>query len=282
MSNKNDVSIRDTLELTISLPYVPDVSQNYYFYLSGCNFYIKACFDKVPNLLIELVNENSSKHCSGIWSANVNVNVNAQNRFNKTKKLVLIGRPLHVKMKNYIENIHHYLCSTTVYIQINIAIDKANDTFHYNHSVLSDVKRHYDTISTTADVYIIAESTNSENIPAHKAILTVRSPVFKAMFESNMSESSSNQVQISDFDAVTIRRMVEFMYKDTFTGIKSTSYEDLISLLAISNKYQVLNLKKVTEKYVIKMLSANNVSELTHNAILYDASDLLKACLLFL
>ncbi len=74
----------------------------------------------------------------------------------------------------------------------------------------------------------------------------IRSPVFKAMFDSNMTESSSNQIQIPDFDAITIKRMVEFLYKDTFTDIDGTSYEDFVSLLAIANKYQVNSLKEVS------------------------------------
>ena len=281
MSNKKDVSIHDTLELTIPLPNVPGVSENqYHFYLSGYDWYLKACFDKVPNLLIELVNEDTTTHRSGVWS--VTLLGIGTNGFANVK---LFERPLyHKKIKNYIQNIDYYKqqSNNIVRIKINITIDKVTDTPQYNHSVLSDVKRHYDTISTTSDVYIIVESNDSECVAAHKAILTVRSPVFKAMFESNMFESVSNQIQISDFDSNTIKRMVEFLYKDTFTDIDDTSYEDFISLLAISNKYQVLGLKKATERYVIKMLSANNVTELTHNAILYDASDLLKACLLFL
>ena len=48
-----------------------------------------------------------------------------------------------------------------------------------------------------------------------------------------MTESSSKQIQIPDFDETSIRRMVEFLYKDTFTDIDDTSYEDFISLLAI-------------------------------------------------
>ncbi len=279
MLNKSDMSIHDTLQLTIILPNViSDASQqHYYFYLSGCYWYIKAFVDKVPNLLIQLVNEDTSTQRSGVWY----VTVLDRSDYN-VSNLRLIERPLHHKVKNYIDNIGYYNDGNTIRVIISIAIDKVKDTPHYNYSVLSDLKRHYDTISTTSDVYIIAESTNSESILAHKAILTLRSPVFKAMFNSNMYECNTNQIQIPDFDAITIRRMVEFLYKDTFTDIDGTSYEDFVSLLAIANKYQVIGLKKAIERYVIKMLSANNVSELTHNAILYDASDLLKVCLHFL
>ena len=221
------MSIHDTLQLTIPLTYnviVPDVSQHYYFYLSGCDWCLKACFDKVPNLLIQLVNEDTTKHLSGVWGITVFATTNVSN-------LKLIERPLnHNTVKNYIENIgYYYYRGNTIRIMINIAIDKVKDTPHYYYSILSDLKRNYDTISSTSDVYIIAESTNSESILAHKAILTLRSPVFKAMFDSNMYECNTNQIQIPDFDAITIRRMVEFLYKDTFTDIY-IQYEDFVSL----------------------------------------------------
>jgi hypothetical protein len=50
-----------------------------------------------------------------------------------------------------------------------------------------------------SDTMILSGDTRPENIPLHKAILTLLSPVFKAMFDSNMTESSSNQIQIPDF-----------------------------------------------------------------------------------
>ena len=272
------MSSYDTLQLTIKLRNIDVSQQRYYFYLSGCDWYIKAYVDTVPNLIIQLVNEDTNTQRSGVWYVTVLSKIGFA-----VSNLRLIERPLHHNIvKNYIENIGDYNDGNTLRLMINIAIDKVKDIPHYNYSVLSDLKRHYDTISTTSDVYIIAESTNSESILAHKAILTLRSPVFKAMFDSSMSECNTNQIQIPDFDATTIRRMVEFLCKDTFTDIDDTSYEDFLSLLAIANKYQVIGLKKAIERYVIKMLSANNVSELTHNAILYDASDLLKACLHFL
>ena len=129
---------------------------------------------------------------------------------------------------------------------------------------------------------ITAGDTNSENIPVHKAILTLRSPVFRAMFNNNMSESSSNQIQIPDFDATAIRRMVEFLYKDTFTDIDDTSYEDFTSLLAIANKYEINSLKEASSGYLSKMITLDNIADMRNKAILYDSAILLNNCLQFI
>ena len=94
-----------------------------------------------------------------------------------------------------------------------------------------------------------------------------------------MIVSSSNQIQIPDFDANTTRRMVEFLYNDTFTDIDGTSYEDFISLLAIANKYQINSLKEALSRYLSKMITVDNIADMRYYAHLYDSSRLLNIIL---
>jgi hypothetical protein len=96
-----------------------------------------------------------------------------------------------------------------------------------------------------------------------------------------MTVSSSNQIQIPDFDETSIRRMVEFLYKDTFTNIDGTSYEDFVSLLAIANKYQINSLKEASSRYLSKMITLDNIADMRYYALLYGSSSLLNTCLLF-
>jgi hypothetical protein len=57
-------------------------------------------------------------------------------------------------------------------------------------------------------------------VAVHKDILTLRSSVFKAMFDSNMTESNTtNQIQIPDFDETSIRRMVEYIARSSSTEL---------------------------------------------------------------
>ena len=145
---------------------------------------------------------------------------------------------------------------------------------------MHDLQRNYDDIAQSGNVQIIVR--DNEIVLVHKDILTLRSPVFKAMFDNNMTESNSNQIQIPDFDETSIRRMVEFLYKDTFTNIDDTSYEDFVSLLAIANKYQINSLKEASSRYLSKMITVDNIADIRYYAHLYDLSRLLNTCLLFL
>jgi hypothetical protein len=94
-----------------------------------------------------------------------------------------------------------------------------------------------------------------------------------------MTESSSNQIQIPDFDETSIRRMVEFLYNDTFTDIDGTSYEDFVSLLAIANKYQINSLKEASSRCLSKMITVDNIADMRYYAHLYDSSRLLNIIL---
>ena len=81
---------------------------------------------------------------------------------------------------------------------------------------------------------IVADRT----FPAHKAIVAARSPVFGAMFRSDMIESRTNRVNIDDTDPFTFEVFLKFVY----TGkLDCSSFSP--QLLQIADKYQVESLK---------------------------------------
>ncbi|KAK4761198.1 hypothetical protein SAY87_006091 [Trapa incisa] len=56
------------------------------------------------------------------------------------------------------------------------------------------------------------ESWLSAPVPAHRAVLANRSPVFKAMLENEMTESKSRTIKIDDVSYEALRAFVNFMY----------------------------------------------------------------------
>ena len=128
-------------------------------------------------------------------------------------------------------------------VQITVVHHDSKKSYH---SILHDQSGK---IAQSGNIQIIT-ARDHETVAVHKDILMIRSPVFKAMFDSNMTESSCNQIQIPVFDETTIKRMVEFLYKDTFTDIDGTSYEDFLrklSLLTIANKYKINSFGSISE-----------------------------------
>ena len=112
----------------------------------------------------------------------------------------------------------------------------------------------------------------------HRSILSVRSPVFEAMFQSDMVENISRTVDIKDIKPEVFKEMLHFIY----TGVISTdSVMDEIGkdLLGAANQYQLDLLKNKCEEKLCSSLEVSNSVELLVLADLYQAPKLRRMAL---
>ncbi|GFT05880.1 speckle-type POZ protein-like B [Nephila pilipes] len=93
-------------------------------------------------------------------------------------------------------------------------------------------------------------------IPAHKNILSMRSPVFSAMFSSEMKESRKNEVDITDVDVPVLRMMLKYVYTGKVENLTVSSAGDL---LFAADKYQLKGLKTRCSDYLKSTVSIQNV-----------------------
>ncbi|GBO15394.1 Protein maternal effect lethal 26 [Araneus ventricosus] len=100
--------------------------------------------------------------------------------------------------------------------------------------------------------------TNSKIFPAHKIILSTRSPVFKAMFTSNMKEKSSKIVDIEDMDDDTVHRMLFYIYT---ADVEDLQWEGALKLYVAADKYEILTLKMKCSAYIAANLNPNNACD---------------------
>jgi len=77
-------------------------------------------------------------------------------------------------------------------------------------------------------------------LPCHRIILSSSSSVFERMFETNMAEAKSGEVEIEDMSASTLERLLEF----TYTG-EVTDMQDVMELLYAADKYQMSDLVRM-------------------------------------
>jgi BTB/POZ domain len=101
-----------------------------------------------------------------------------------------------------------------------------------------------------SDVTFIA---GDEEIPAHKALLVAKSPVFATMFKSKMKEEQTNRIEITE-EADVFEELLRFIYTGNVENL-DTNAEDL---LAASDKYGIDQLKSLCELELVGQLNASN------------------------
>jgi hypothetical protein len=105
-----------------------------------------------------------------------------------------------------------------------------------------------------SDVKIIC---GTETFLCHKYILASRSDVFAAMFNmTGSAESQKGVVQVDDFDAKTMKTLLEYIY-----GNSIDRKDGDMDLLLAADKYNLPGLVKCCELAIIADMSLNNALE---------------------
>ncbi|GER40302.1 BTB/POZ domain-containing protein [Striga asiatica] len=116
---------------------------------------------------------------------------------------------------------------------------------------------------------------SSPSIRAHRAVLSSRSPVFKAMLENEMEESLSGTIKISDVSYDALRAFVNYLY----TAEACLDEQMACDLLVLAEKYQVKHLKTYCGKFLISRLNWENSLPYYAFAHQHGAKDLQEAAL---
>lgn len=91
-------------------------------------------------------------------------------------------------------------------------------------------------------------------LKCHRSVLAARSPVFEAMFASDMEEAKG-VVKINDFDSETINQMLRFVY-----WLKVEKLDDIVvDLIYAADKYQIQELKEICIDSLIANLDQRTV-----------------------
>ena len=117
--------------------------------------------------------------------------------------------------------------------------------------------------------------------PAHKCILSVRSPMLYAMFStSGMRETRAEKVVVEDIEADIFREILRFIY----TGECSLDVLDNmpIQLLAAADKYQIIRLKCMCENRLFERMTVTDCADVLVAADMHNADALYQRCLSFM
>ncbi|GBN30955.1 BTB and MATH domain-containing protein 43 [Araneus ventricosus] len=116
-----------------------------------------------------------------------------------------------------------------------------------------------------------------KTFPVHKALLSARSPVFKAMFSTDMREHDAEFIEIPDLESETVHRFLLYMYTDTTE--ENLDWSAVAKLYFASDKYEVLPLQQKCSEFLKRSLFPGNALEILEIADMHHDDDL-KSCVL--
>jgi len=102
-----------------------------------------------------------------------------------------------------------------------------------------------------ADVIFLVEG---ESIAAHKGVLSARCQYFERMFDSDVKENISNQIEVTDIDPAVFKEMLLFLYSGQPPKLSAVK---TLNLLSAADKYGIESLKKVCESIVCDNLNSD-------------------------
>ena len=124
------------------------------------------------------------------------------------------------------------------------------------------------------DVVLVISKGLSENtgndaetlLPAHRAILAARSPVFASYFAYPTREAQDGRITITDMSVEVAEILLRFLYSGSLQIAEPLIIE---SLLIAADKYQVIELKNLCENILLENMSLSNACDLLLLADMY-------------
>ena len=130
---------------------------------------------------------------------------------------------------------------------------------------------------SNCDVKFIFE--NGQQIGGRVAMLAAKSPVFEAMFNHDMQESKTRQVNIKDVNPDTFKHLLFFMDSGK---MKIPLTETLAQELYVaSDRYAVIDLNEECIKFLQSSIKAENVFSMLIWAHKYQVDKIKEKCVAF-
>ncbi|CAL4997566.1 unnamed protein product [Urochloa decumbens] len=150
----------------------------------------------------------------------------------------------------------------------------------------SNIALHLGNLLDAGDGVDVTFSVGGETFSAHKAVLAMRSPVFKAELFGRMREAKEQLVTIEEMQPEVFRSLLHFIYTDTLPGMDDPEGDvnrDMIHhLLVAAGRYAVDRLKLVCQSILCKNLDAETVSATLALAYQHNCDRLKDICLEFI
>jgi hypothetical protein len=114
---------------------------------------------------------------------------------------------------------------------------------------------------------------DGRSIPVHKCLLAAQSPVFAAMFQTQMKECLTSECMIEDISYETFLQFLEYLYIRRMP----TATDRATELYSTAMKYQVQKLSELLEEMILDAINGDNALEILKLGNSFD-NELMKIC----
>ncbi|XP_055353006.1 BTB/POZ domain-containing protein 6-like [Paramacrobiotus metropolitanus] len=114
---------------------------------------------------------------------------------------------------------------------------------------------------------------------AHKYVLSLRSPVFRAMLYGTLAESAEKTIDIPDDVPDAFSSMLNYLYTDS---IEDLTVDNVCATWMCADKYDLPLLVDICCDYVTDQLSVDNCLTILEDGIQRHAEGIIKRCLHFI
>ncbi|CAM0876986.1 unnamed protein product [Alopecurus aequalis] len=132
----------------------------------------------------------------------------------------------------------------------------------------------------------VSFSVGGETIEAHRFVLCMRSPVFKAELYGTMKEARAGQlITVKDMQPAVFRALLHFIYTDSLPGkyLEGDGDTEMIRLLLVAaDRYAIERLKLVCHSILCKDLNVDTVATTLALADQHSCDKLKDACFEYL
>ena len=124
------------------------------------------------------------------------------------------------------------------------------------------------------DTNVVLICSDDKHINAHKDILSIRSAVFRDLLLSR--ESNIHEITISQYDSVTIDRLLMYMYACVYIP---GNFDADVELFKAANEYQIENLTKLISSQIQELINSSNLHKAVEVISLYHDNAIRDSCI---
>ncbi|KAL6659220.1 hypothetical protein ACP70R_003260 [Stipagrostis hirtigluma subsp. patula] len=175
-----------------------------------------------------------------------------------------------------------YLVDGCLEIECDVTVIVADDIDVPPSDMLDDIAKLLDT-EEGADVTLKVQG---EVFRAHRIVLSMRSPVFKAELYGPMSNNREKSITVKDMQPSVFKALLHFIYKDSLPAmddLEGAKKEEMVRhLLVAADRYAMERMKLMCENILCKRIDVESVATTLALADQHHCNKLKDACIRFI